>query len=126
MKYAKIEAEKKMEVERKRCEMEETQRLRSYESAKAEADAVGKIEEEEKNPNLLDLKQYQIPEDNKDERTQRYISSLSDVSSGEDLIPLPYSFQPVVRDAPLSSSPPQGIQPSSKLCETDPKQRSRR
>lgn len=42
MKYTRIEAEKKMEMERKGCEMEEIQRLRSYESAKAEANVVAK------------------------------------------------------------------------------------
>jgi len=52
------------------------QRLRSYESAKAEANAVAKFEEEEKNPDLLDLKQYQIAEDNKEERMEDYISHL--------------------------------------------------
>ena len=39
MEHVKIAAEKKME--RKKCEMEEMQRLRSYESAKA--DAVAKM-----------------------------------------------------------------------------------
>ena len=42
MKYARIEAEKKLEMERKRWEVEELQQLRSYESAKAVADAVFK------------------------------------------------------------------------------------
>ena len=65
-----------MGMERKRCEMEEIQRLRSYESAKAEANAVAKFEEEERNPDLLDLKQYQIAEDNKEERMEDYISHL--------------------------------------------------
>ena len=55
LKYARIEAEKKLEMERKRWEVEELQKLRSYESAKAVADAVFKLEEEEKSPDLLDL-----------------------------------------------------------------------
>ena len=41
--------------------MQEMQRLRTYESAKA--DAVAKILGEEKNLDLLDLKQHQTPED---------------------------------------------------------------
>ena len=48
MKYAKIETEKKMEMEWKEHDIEELQRLKSYESAKAEPNAVAKLEEEEK------------------------------------------------------------------------------
>ena len=120
MKYARIEAEKKMEMERKRCEMEEIQQLRSYESAKAVADAVFKLEEEEKNPDLLDLKQYEIPDDTKEERTRNYISSLSTASSESSLIPLPYSFQPVVKDEHPSSQ--QRIQPGNKVLQINPEQ----
>ena len=50
MQYARIEAQKQMEMQRKKFEIEEIQRLKSYESAKAEADAVAKIEDEEGNP----------------------------------------------------------------------------
>ena len=56
MKYAKIEAEKKMEMERKKHEIEELQRLKNYESTKAEATAVARLEEEEKNPDLKDFR----------------------------------------------------------------------
>ena len=66
LKYVRIEAEKKLEMERKRWEMEELQQLRSYESAKAVTDAVFKLEEEEKNPDLLDLRQFEIPDDTKE------------------------------------------------------------
>ena len=54
MKYAKKETEKKMEMERKKHEIEELQRLKSYESAKAEANAVARLKEE-RNPDLKDL-----------------------------------------------------------------------
>ena len=47
MKYAKIETEKKIEMERKKHEIEELQRLKSYESAKAEANAVARLERKE-------------------------------------------------------------------------------
>ena len=43
-------AKRKVEMQRKKFEIEEIQRLKSYESAKAEADAVAKIEDEEGNP----------------------------------------------------------------------------
>ncbi len=45
-------------MERKRHEMEEIQKIKSYESAKAEVDAVTRLEEEgkERNTNLDDLK----------------------------------------------------------------------
>ena len=56
MKYARIETEKKMEMERKKHEIEEIQRLQDYESAKAEADAVIRLKEEEKNPVWKSLK----------------------------------------------------------------------
>lgn len=120
MKYARIEAEKKLEMEKKRWEMEELQQLRSYESAKAVADAVYKLEEEEKNPDLLDLRQFEIPDDTKEERTRDYVSSLSTASSECSLIPLPYSFQPVVKDEHPSSQ--QRIQPGDKRLQINSEQ----
>ena len=120
LKYARIEAEKKLEMERKRWEVEELQQLRSYESAKAVADAVFKLEEEEKSPDLLDLRQFEIPDDNKEERTRDYISSLSTASSECNLIPLPYSFQPVVKDEYPSSQ--QRVQPGDKRLQINPEQ----
>ena len=60
MQYARIEAQKRMEMQRKKFEIEEIQRLKSYESAKAEADAVAKIEDEEGNLDLLNLDQFGI------------------------------------------------------------------
>ena len=65
MQYARIEAQKQMEMQRKKFEIEEIQRLKSYESAKAEADAVAKIEDEEGNPKLLNLDQFGITKDDK-------------------------------------------------------------
>ena len=120
LKYARIEAEKKLEMERKRWEVEELQQLRSYESAKAVADAVFKLEEEEKSPDLLDLRQFEIPDDTKEERTRDYISSLSTASSECNLIPLPYSFQPVVKDEYPSSQ--QRVQPGDKRLQINPEQ----
>ena len=75
MQYARIEAQKQMEMQRKKLEIEEIQRLKSYESAKAEVDAVAKIEDEEGNPKLLNLDQFGITKDNKEERTRNYVSS---------------------------------------------------
>ena len=63
MQYARIEAQKQMEMQRKKFEIEEIQRLKSYESAKA--DAVAKIEDEEGNPKLLNLDQFGITKDDK-------------------------------------------------------------
>ena len=65
MKYAKIETEKT--IERKKHEIEELQRLKSYESAKAEANVLARLEEEEKNPDLKDLQEFQLSEDAKEE-----------------------------------------------------------
>ena len=75
MQYARIEAQKQMEMQRKKLEIEEIQRLKSYESPKAEADAVAKIEDEEGNPKLLNLDQFGITKDDKEERTRNYVSS---------------------------------------------------
>ena len=63
MQYARIEAQKQMEMQRKKFEIEEIERLKSYESAKA--DAVAKIEDEEGNPKLLNLDQFGITKDDK-------------------------------------------------------------
>ena len=63
MQYARIEAQKQMEMQRKKFEIEEIQRLKSYKSAKA--DAVAKIEDEEGNPKLLNLDQFGITKDDK-------------------------------------------------------------
>ena len=93
MKYAKIEAEK-MEMERKKHEIEELQRLKSYESAKAEANAVARLEEEEENPDLRDLQDFQLNEHAKEELVCNYISSLPDLNSASSQIPLPDSFIP--------------------------------
>lgn len=87
MKYAKIETEKKMEMERKKHEIEELQRLKSYESAKAEANAVARLEEEEKNPDLKDLQEFQMTEHTKEELVSDYISSLPELSSLIDKTP---------------------------------------
>lgn len=87
MKYAKIETEKKMEMERKKHEIEELQRLKSYESAKAEANAVARLEEEEKNPDLKDLQEFQMNEHTKEELVSDYISSLPELSSLIDKTP---------------------------------------
>ena len=67
MKHAKIETEKKMEMERKKPEIEELQRLKSYESAKTEANAVARLEEEERNPDLKELPEFQLNEYVKEE-----------------------------------------------------------
>ena len=72
MQYARIEAQKQMEMQRKKFEIEEIERLKSYESAKA--DAVAKIEDEEGNPKLLNLDQFGITKDDKEERTRNYVS----------------------------------------------------
>ena len=87
MKYAKIETEKKMEMERKKHEIEELQRLKSYESAKAEANAVARLEEEERNPDLKDLQEFQMNEHTKEELVSDYISSLPELSSLIDNTP---------------------------------------
>ena len=76
-------------------------------------------QQEEKKPYLLDLEQHQTPDDKKDKRIQRCISSLLTESFSVDLIPLPYSFRSVVKDESPPSSPA-GIQHSSKVFETDP------
>lgn len=76
-------------------------------------------QQEEKKPELLDLEQHQTPDGKKDKRIQRCISSLLTISSSGNLIPIPYSVRSVVKDESPSSSP-QGIQPSSKMFETDP------
>ena len=79
-------------MERKKHEIEEIQRIKSYESAKAEVDAFARLEEEDKNPNLDDLKEFQLKEDEKEDRVRDYISSLSDLTSVSIQIPLPDSF----------------------------------
>ena len=105
MKYAKIETEKKMEMERKKHEIEELQRLKSYESAKAEANAVARLEEEEKNPDLKDLQKFQLNEHAKEELVCDYISSLPDLNSVSSQIPLPDSLIPTSTvQHPTSSS----------------------
>ena len=106
MKYARIKTEKKMEMERKKHEIEEIQRLKDYESAKAEADAVIRLEEEEKNPSLEEFKELQLNEDEKEERIRDYVSSLPDLTSVGSQVPLPDSFQFSLSTAqhPISSS----------------------
>ena len=79
-------------MERKKHEIEEIQRIKSYESAKAEVDAFARLEEEDKNPNLDDLKEFQLKEDEKEDRVRDYISSLSDLTSVSIQILLPDSF----------------------------------
>ena len=44
MQYARIEAQKQVEMQRKKYEIEETQRVKSYESAKAESRCGGEDE----------------------------------------------------------------------------------
>ena len=92
--------------------------MRSYGSAKAVADAVFKLED--KSPDLLDLRQFEIPDDTKEERTRDYISSLSTASSECNFIPLPYSFEPVVKDEYPSSQ--QRVQPGDKRLQINPEQ----
>ena len=105
MQYARIEAQKQMEMQRKKFEIEEIQRLKSYESAKAEADAVAKIEDEEGNPKLLNLDQFGITKDDKEERTRNYVSSLTTLSSTGSQDPLPFLFEPSAKDEHPSMSP---------------------
>ena len=104
MQYARIEAQKQMEMQRKKYEMEEIQRLKSYESAKAEADAVAKIEDEEGNPKLLNLDQFGITKDDKEERTRNYVSSLTTLSFTGSQEPLPFMFEPSAKDLHPSMS----------------------
>ena len=105
MKYPKIETEKKMEMERKKHEIEELQRLKSYESAKAEANAVARLEEEERNSGLKDPQEFQLNEDAKEELVCDYISSLPDLNSVSSQIPLPDSHIPTsTGQHPTSSS----------------------
>ena len=105
MQYARIEAQKQMEMQRKKFEIEEIQRLKSYESAKAEADAVAKIEDEEGNPKLLNLDQFGITKDDKEERTRNYVSSLTTIFSTGSQDPLPFLFEPSAKDEHPSMSP---------------------
>ena len=105
MQYARIEAQKQMEMQRKKYEIEEIQRLKSYESAKAEADAVAKIDDEEGNPKLLNLDQFAITKADKEERTCHYVSSLTTLSSTGSQDPLPFLFEPSAKDVHPSMSP---------------------
>ena len=105
MQYARIEAQKQMEMQRKKFEIEEIQRLKSYESAKAEADAVAKIEDEEGNPKLLNHDQFEITKDDKEERTRNYVSSLITLSSTGSQDPLPFLFELSAKDLHPSISP---------------------
>ena len=105
MQYARIEAQKQMEMQRKKFEIEEIQRLKSYESAKAEADAVAKIEDEEGNPRWLNLDQFGITKDDKEERTRNYVSSLTTLFSTGSQDPLPFLFEPSAQDLHPSVSP---------------------
>ena len=98
MQYARTEAQKQMEMQRKKYEIEEIQRMKSYESAKAEADAAAKIEDEEGNPKLLNLDQFAITKDDKEERTCHYVSSLTTLSSTGSQDPLPFLFEPLAKD----------------------------
>ena len=104
MQYARIEAQKQMEMQRKKYEIEEIQRLKSYERAKAEADAVAKIDEEG-NPKLLNLDQFGITKDDKEERTRNYVSSLTTIFSTGSQDPLPFLFEPSAKDVHPSMSP---------------------
>ncbi|KAL9985899.1 hypothetical protein ACROYT_G008353 [Oculina patagonica] len=61
MKFARIESEKRLEMERKRHEMEEIQKMKSYETAKAEVDAVTRLEDEGKEENPLRLAYMESP-----------------------------------------------------------------
>ena len=103
MQYARIEAQKQMEMQRKKFEIEEIQRLKSYKSAKA--DAVAKIEDEEGNPKLLSLDQFGITKDDKEERTRNYVSSLITLSSTGSQDPLPFLFELSAKDLHPSISP---------------------
>ncbi len=70
MKYARIGAKKKLEMERKKHKIEEIQRIKNYESANTEVNFVAWLEEEDKNPNLDDLK---LNENKKENRVRDYI-----------------------------------------------------
>ncbi|CAH3195132.1 unnamed protein product, partial [Porites evermanni] len=106
MQYARIEAQKQMEMQRKKFEIEEIQRLKSYESANAEADAVAKIkEDEEGSPKLLNLDQFGITKEDKEERTRSYVSSLTTLSSTGSQDPLPFLFEPSAKDEHPSMTP---------------------
>ena len=116
MKYAKIEAEKKLEMEKKKYEVEQIERRKNYESAKVEADVVAKIENEEQDPGLLALSQYGITEDNTEERTRNYISSLTTLSSIGSQDPLPYLCEPVTKDPHPKPSPELSLEQIQRQC----------
>ena len=124
MQYARIEAQKQMEMQRKKYEIEEIQRLKSYESAKAEEDAVAKIDDEEGNPKLLNLDQFGITKDDNEERTRNYVSSLTTLFSTGSQDPLSFLFEPSAQDLHPSVSPEMAlgthlniVQGTSKTCQ---------
>lgn len=79
-------------------------------SKKKQPDTVVKIEDEERNPDTLDLKQFDIIEDNEEDRTRDYISSLTSLSSICSQNPLPYTFIPAIQDSHPSESPGNGTE----------------
>ena len=81
MKYAKLEAEKQMEMQQKKHEIEEIQRFSNYEKAKAAVDVLTKTEEEIKCPQLGDVQEYEPNLNDKDHCILEYILSLPSISS---------------------------------------------
>ena len=65
---------------------------------------MAKIEDEEGNPKLLNHDQFEITKDDKEERTRNYVSSLTTLSSTGSQDPLPFLFEPSVKDEHPSMS----------------------
>ena len=112
-----------MEMERKKHEIEEVQRLKSYESATAEANAFARLEEEEKNPDLRDLQEFQLNEHAKEELVCDYISSLPDLNSASSQIPLPDSLIPTSSAQHPTSSSQKVKGTESSLIDRTPQER---
>ena len=100
-------------MKRKKHEIEELQQLKSNESAKAEANAVARLEEE-RNPDLKDLQEFQLNDNVKEELVCDYISSLPDLNSVSSQIPLPDSLIPASTGQHHTSSSQRvkGLEPS--------------
>ena len=75
-KYAKMETQKRMEIQRKECEMEELKRAKEYERVKAEADAIVQLEREETDLTQETLGQAPVEQKVKEEQIDRYLASL--------------------------------------------------
>ena len=57
------------------------------------------------NPKLLNLDQFGITKDDKEERTRNYVSSLTTLFSTGSQDPLPFLFEPLAQDLHPSVSP---------------------